>query len=36
VKEASGSVLLGTLVSVLTLTGVMYLLKSGLVPLTPF
>ncbi len=36
VKEASGSVLLGTLVSVVTLTGVMYLLKSGLVPLTPF
>ncbi len=28
-KEASGSVLLGTLVSVVTLTGVMYLLKSG-------
>jgi predicted permease len=35
-KEASGSVLLGTLVSVVTLTGVMYLLKSGLIPATPF
>ncbi len=35
-KEASGSVLLGTLVSVVTLTGVMYMLKSGLIPATPF
>jgi malonate transporter len=36
VEEASGSVLLGTLVSVATLTGVMWLIKSGLLPAAPF
>ncbi|MET0866523.1 MAG: AEC family transporter, partial [Pseudorhodoplanes sp.] len=35
-KEASGSVLLGTLVSVVTLTGVMWAIKAGVIPLTPF
>jgi predicted permease len=36
VREASGSVLLGTLVSVVTLTGVMWAIKAGMIPMTPF
>ncbi len=36
VEQASGSVLLGTLVSVLTLTTVMWLVKAGLLPLQLF
>ena len=36
VEEASGSVLIGTLVSVFTLTSVMWMIKAGVVPLTPF
>lgn len=35
-EEASGSVLLGTLVSVVTLTGVMWTIKAGLIPVSPF
>lgn len=36
VEEASSSVLIGTLISVLTLTSVMWLVKSGLLPLQLF
>ncbi len=36
VEEASGSVLIGTLVSVVTLTSVMWLVKTGMLPVTPF
>ncbi|MGE3990625.1 AEC family transporter [Pseudorhodoplanes sp.] len=36
VEEASGSILIGTLVSVLTLTSVMWLVQSGRLPVTPF
>jgi predicted permease len=36
VEEASSSVLIGTLISVLTLTSVMWLVKSGLLPLQFF
>jgi predicted permease len=36
VREASGSVLLGTLVSVVTLTGVMWAIKAGAIPAPPF
>ena len=36
VEEASGSVLLGTLVSVVTLTGMMWMIKAGVLPVTPF
>jgi predicted permease len=32
VVQASGSVLFGTFVSVVTLTSVMYLVKSGMLP----
>lgn len=32
VEEASGSVLIGTMVSVVTLTGVMWMIKSGVLP----
>jgi hypothetical protein len=34
VLQASGSVLLGTLVSVVTLTSVMWMVKTGTLPLT--
>ncbi len=36
VEEASGSILIGTLVSVLTLTSVMWLVQSGRMPVTAF
>ena len=36
VLQASGSVLLGTVVSVVTLTTVMWLVKTGALPLTLF
>ena len=36
VLQASGSVLLGTFVSVVTLTTVMWLVKTGALPLTLF
>jgi predicted permease len=36
VAQASGSVLFGTFVSVLTLTSVMYLVKTGMLPATLF
>jgi predicted permease len=36
VEEASGSILIGTMVSVLTLTSVMWLVQSGRLPVTPF
>ncbi len=36
VEEASGSILIGTLVSVFTLTSVMWLVQSGRLPVTPF
>jgi predicted permease len=36
VAQASGSVLFGTFVSVLTLTSVMYLVKTGMLPVTLF
>ena len=36
VEQASGSVLLGTLISVITLTSVMWLVKSKLLPLNLF
>jgi predicted permease len=36
VLQASGSVLLGTLVSVVTLTSVMWMVKTGTLPLTLF
>jgi len=36
VEEASGSVLIGTLISVVTLTTVMWLVKTGLLPLQLF
>jgi hypothetical protein len=36
VEQASGSVLLGTLFSVITLTTVMWLVKNGLVPQSLF
>jgi len=36
VEEASGSILIGTMVSVLTLTTVMWLVQSGRLPVTPF
>ncbi|ARQ01739.1 AEC family transporter [Pseudorhodoplanes sinuspersici] len=36
VEEASGSVLIGTLVSVVTLTGMMWMIKAGVLPATPF
>ena len=36
VEEASGSVLIGTLVSVVTLTGVMWMIKAGMLPASPF
>lgn len=36
VEQASGSVLIGTLTSVVTLTGVMWLVKSQLLPLNLF
>jgi predicted permease len=36
VREASGSVLLGTLVSVVTLTGTMWAIKTGIIPASPF
>jgi predicted permease len=36
VEEASGSVLVGTLVSVVTLTSVMWLIKAGMLPASPF
>jgi hypothetical protein len=36
VEEASGSILIGTMVSVLTLTSVMWLVQSGTLPVTPF
>lgn len=32
VEEASGSVMIGTIVSVVTLTGVMWMIKSGMLP----
>jgi len=36
VEEASGSILIGTIVSVFTLTTVMWLVQSGTLPPTPF
>jgi predicted permease len=36
VEEASGSVLIGTMVSVVTLTGVMWMIKAGMLPASPF
>jgi predicted permease len=36
VEEASNSVLIGTLISVVTLTSVMWLVKAGLLPLQLF
>ena len=36
VEEASGSVLIGTMVSVVTLTGVMWMIKTGMLPASPF
>jgi predicted permease len=36
VREASGSVLLGTLASVVTLTAVMWAIKAGIIPISPF
>lgn len=36
VEEASGSILIGTMVSVVTLTSVMWLVQSGWLPVTPF
>ena len=36
VEEASGSILIGTLVSVFTLTSVMWLVQTGVLPVTPF
>jgi predicted permease len=36
VEEASGSVLIGTMVSVVTLTGVMWIIKAGMLPASPF
>ncbi len=36
VEEASGSVLMGTLLSVLTLTSVMWAIRAGLLPVGPF
>ena len=36
VEEASGSVLIGTMVSVFTLTGVMWLIATGRIPVQPF
>jgi predicted permease len=36
VEEASGSVLIGTMASVVTLTGVMWMIKAGMLPASPF
>lgn len=36
VEEASGSILIGTMVSVATLTSVMWLVQSGRLPMAPF
>jgi malonate transporter len=36
VEEASGSILIGTMVSVFTLTTVMWLVQTGRLPVTPF